>query len=151
MTRPRGVFVAHSVDPAIQLLVLNTAHDQLKHIHEVEVRTLRDRIDDLIRQLAEARARPTLADVNTRMAEQMRDGEEEEEGKEKENPLRRANPVQWVMDSLEEQIPLSNQNARNNLQSWVTRQVRLRGPGSLDDILAEALLGDVSDDNEDND
>jgi hypothetical protein len=123
------------------------AYQLAKDIHEIEVRTLQGRIDDLTAQLA---SRPSLAEVNARMAGLMRE-EEEGPGKGKdddENPLRKSNPVQWIMDSLEEVIPLGNENARQGVRTWVQRQIRLRGQGSIDEILEEAIQGDVTDEHE---
>lgn len=119
------------------------AYDLAKDIHAVEVRILQGQITALEAQLARS---PSLAEVNARMAAAMRE-EPEEEGDKKggENPLRKSNPVQWIMDSLEESIPLGNDQARNNVRTWAERQLRLRGPGSIDTILEEALQGDISD------
>lgn len=116
------------------------AYQVAKDIHEIEVRLLRD-------QLAEARAR---VGIDPRQWQGVASEEEEDNlgGGKEENPLRKSNPTQWIMDSLEEQIPLSNDQARNTLRSWVDRQLRLRGQGSIDEILAEAVQGDVTDEHD---
>lgn len=110
------------------------AYAVARDLHEIEVRMLRDRIDDLLARGHRIPGPPP---------------EEEEEGEGKENPLRKSNPVQWIMDSVEEVIPLGNENARQNLRGWVQRQLRLRGQGSIDDIMAEAIQGDVTDEKDD--
>lgn len=116
------------------------AYALARDLHEIEVRMLRDRVA----QLKEARA--YYGQPPQRVAY-----DEEEEGPgggKEENPLRKSNPTQWIMDSLEERIPLSNDQARNTLRSWVDRQLRLRGQGSIDEILAEAVQGDVTDEHD---
>lgn len=134
MTKPKNPPSGHTAcDMALRLL---------GEIHAVEVRTLQGRIDDLREQLRDARAR-TLPQFAQPAAE------EEEEGEGKENPLRKSNPVQWIMDSVEEVVPLGNENARQGLRNWVQRQIRLRGQGSVDEILNEAIQGDVTDEKDD--
>jgi len=121
------------------------AYQLAKDIHEIEVRTLNGRIAELQEQLRAARAANRILGSAVRPPAVE---EAEEEGEGKENPLRKANPVQWIMDSVEEVVPLGNENARQGLRSWVQRQIRLRGQGSIDDILNEAIQGDVSDEHE---
>lgn len=142
MTKPKGQAVGSI--PGLQLRAptpptpadfWRDAYQLAKDIHEIEVRVLQGRIDDLLSRGHQIPGpRP--------------DEEEGPGGGKDENPLRKSNPVQWILDSVEEEIPLSNQNARENLKKWVERQVRLRGQGSLDEILAAALAGDVSEDGE---
>jgi hypothetical protein len=110
------------------------AYGLARDLHEIEVRTLRDRITDLQAQLARGHFAPIP--------------ETEEEGEGKENPLRKSNPVQWIMDSVEEVVPLGNENARQGLRTWVQRQIRLRGQGSIDEVLAEAIQGDVTEEHD---
>jgi hypothetical protein len=112
------------------------AYALARDLHEIEVRMLQNRIDDL---LSRGHQIPRPPD------------DEEGPGKGKdddENPLRKSNPVQWIMDSLEEVVPLGNENARQGVRSWVQRQIRLRGQGSIDEILEEAIQGDVTDEHE---
>lgn len=118
------------------------AYQLAKDIHAVEIRVLQGRIDDLTAQLAR-HSEPIDAYIARRRAEEGIE-EEQGEGKEKDNPLRKSNPVQWIMDSLEEVVPLGNETARASVRSWVSRQLRLRGQGSIDDILHEAIQGDVT-------
>jgi hypothetical protein len=112
------------------------AYTVARDLHEIEVRMLRDRIDDLLARGHQIPRPPEEEDATG-------------EGEGKENPLRKANPVQWIMDSVEEVVPLGNEQARNTLRSWVSRQIRLRGQGSIDEILDEAIQGDVTDEHED--
>lgn len=149
---PKEIIGSSTVDPAIQLYVLAQLHEQMKHVHEIEVRTLRDRVSDLTEQLRDAKSRVPIDPRQWQGVAYTEEEDETEPGKgkgDKENPLRKSNPSQWVLDSLEETIPLGNEQARAGVRSWVERQIRLRGQGSLDDILAEAQAGDITDEETD--
>lgn len=116
-----------------------------KELHELEVRVLNQHINALTAQLQDARHALEVMRVRTTGLAPVA---AEETGEGKENPLRQSNPVQWIMDSLEEVVPLGNENARQGVRSWVQRQIRLRGQGSIDEILEEAIQGDVTDEHE---
>lgn len=156
----------------IELALQVGAANQLKGLHKAEVRYLdhraeelqrevfrykdaaqdsRNQRDDMREELNLSRARELA--LHNALTKELGEHEETrrllaqlraETSKKGGAGLRNVDPVQFALDTLEESIPLQDDNSRDRVREYVTRQIRLRGVDTLDSIIEEAVAGDTA-------